>query len=257
MLYIRNNLITLLLCLISNVLFAETIESVEIHNKKTVKLDVEVFRVNSMTAPTVVILHGCGGVDPHHRQWAKQLNEWGYNSVVVDSFSSRYARSVCQKPFSVTPSQRAVDLQFTAKWINQQPWGKSKIGVVGFSHGAWTTLYAVSKNEILREVGTSAISSAVAFYPYCDSSRIFDSPAMPIQIHIGNLDTWTPSTMCTDLSRNWNITDNLFVYPDAHHGFDRLNTNIVVANHVLKSNPDANSTALSKTKEFLYNTLVK
>lgn len=257
MLYIRNSLLVLVLCLFSNLLHAESIQSIEIHNKKTIKLGIEVYRVSSLNAPTVIVLHGCGGVDSHHRDWARQLNAWGFNSVVLDSFSARYERSVCQKPFSVTPSQRAVDLQFTARWISEQPWGKEKIGVVGFSHGAWTTLYAVSRKEIVREVGTTIISSAVAFYPYCDNSRLFDSPAMPLQIHSGVLDTWTPSTMCADLSRNWNISDNFFVYADSHHGFDRFNTNISVAGHSLRSNPDANTVARARTKEFLINTLSK
>jgi dienelactone hydrolase len=255
MLYIRNKILVLLLCVFPTLVYAESIQSVEIHNKKIIKLDIEVFKVDLINAPTVIVLHGCGGVDGHHRDWAKQLNAWGYNSVLLDSFSTRYERSVCQKPFSVTPSQRAVDLQFTAKWIAGQPWGKAKIGVIGFSHGAWTTLYAVSKNEIAREVSTTIISSAVAFYPYCDNSRFFDSPAIPIQIHSGNLDNWAPSTLCTDLSRNWNITDNFFVYSDSHHGFDRSNTNILVAGHTLRSNPDANILARSRVKDFLNKTL--
>ena len=246
----------LLICICPTLLYAESIQTVEIHNKKTIKLDIDVYKVDLINAPTVIVLHGCGGVDAHHRDWAKQLNAWGYNSVVLDSFSTRNERSVCQKQFSVTPSQRAVDLQFTAKWISDQPWGKAKIGVIGFSHGAWTTLYAVSKNEIAREVGTTIISSAVAFYPYCDSSRFFDSPEIPIQIHVGNLDTWTPSTLCNDLSRNWNISNSLFIYVDSHHGFDRSNTNISVAGHALRSNPDANALARIRTREFLSKTLM-
>lgn len=256
MLYFRN-LLVLLLCIFTSLSYAKSIQSVEIHNKKTVKLYIEIYRVASLNAPTVIVLHGCGGVDSHHRDWARQLNSWGFNSVVLDSFSTRWESSVCEKPFSVTPSQRAVDLQFTARWIAEQPWGKSKIGVIGFSHGAWATLYATSKKEIIREVGTTVISSAVAFYPYCDTSRLYDSPAMPLQIHSGNLDSWAPSTMCTDLSRHWNMTDNFFVYTDSYHGFDRFNTDISVGNHRLKSNPDANAIARSRTKDFLINTLSK
>lgn len=256
MLCIRNNLLVLLLCLFSTFSYADSIQSIEIHNKKSIKLGIEVYKVNSLNAPTVIVLHGCGGVDSHHRDWARQLNSWGFNSVVLDSFSARYERSVCQKPFSVTPSQRAVDLQFTAKWISEQPWGKAKIAVIGFSHGAWTTLYAVSRNEIIREVGTTVISSAVAFYPYCDSSRFFDSPAIPLQIHSGVLDTWAPSTLCTDLSRNWNMADNFFAYADSYHGFDRYNTNISVAGHSLRSNPDTNAVARTRTRNFLNKTLV-
>lgn len=256
MLYLRNILV-LILCLFTSISYANSIQSVEIHNKKSIKLNVEVYRVESLTAPTVIVLHGCGGIDSHHRDWARQLNVWGFNSVVLDSFSTRNISSACQKPFSVTPSQRAVDLQFAARWISEQSWGKAKIAVIGFSHGAWSTLYAVSKNEIIREVGNTVISSAVAFYPYCDTSRFFDSPAIPLQIHSGVLDTWTPSTMCSDLSRSWNITNNFFVYSDSYHGFDRANTNISVTGHILQSNPNSNAIARTRTKEFLTTTLSK
>jgi dienelactone hydrolase len=254
--YIQNKLLVLLLCLCPTFLYAEYIQSIEIHNKEKIKLNVEVFKIDLQNAPTVIVLHGCGGVDSHHRDWAKQLNVWGFNAVVLDSFSTRYERTVCQKPFSVTPSQRAVDLQFTAKWVSEQSWGKAKIGVIGFSHGAWTTLYAASKNEITREVGTTLISSAVAFYPYCDNSRFFDLPAMPIQIHSGNQDTWAPSTLCNDLSRTWNISNSVFIYADSYHGFDRANTNIFVAGHTLRSNSDANALARARTRDFLNKTLV-
>lgn len=256
--YIQNSILCLFLLFgsVSSVV-ANTIESVEIHNREKIKLPIKVFKSELSDVPTVVILHGCGGVDSHHTDWAKQVNAWGFNAVVLDSFSTRNARSVCQKPFSVTPSQRAVDLQYTAKWIKSQTWGKSTIGVIGFSHGAWSTLYAVSKNEIIREVGTTLISSAVAMYPYCDTSRIFDTVALPVQIHVGNLDTWTPASMCQDLSRNWGILDNSFVYADSYHGFDRHNTNIAVAGHILRSNPTADVTARSRIKEFLSKTLIK
>ena len=248
-------LLILVLGLSTQIVSAETIESVEIHNKEKIKLKVDVFKVSSEKASTIVVLHGCGGVDSHHKDWARQLTAWGFNSVILDSFSTRNERLVCQKPFSVTPSQRAVDLHYTSKWISEQSWGKGKIGVIGFSHGGWSTLYAVSKKEIVREVKTSNITSAVSFYPYCDNSRIFDSPGIPIQIHIGNLDMWTPATLCSDLARNWNISDNLFIYSNSYHGFDRRNTNISVHGHVLKSNPEADQIARERVRDFFNLTL--
>jgi dienelactone hydrolase len=40
-------------------------------------------------SPAVIVLHGCGGVDYHHRKWAEQLVEWGYVALIVDYFSPR------------------------------------------------------------------------------------------------------------------------------------------------------------------------
>jgi hypothetical protein len=37
----------------------------------------------------IVILHGCDGVGPHYRQWARRLTEWGYAALLIDSFGPR------------------------------------------------------------------------------------------------------------------------------------------------------------------------
>ena len=43
----------------------------------------------SESAPTVLVAHGCSGDMPHYHEWAKQISEWGFNALVVDSFTKR------------------------------------------------------------------------------------------------------------------------------------------------------------------------
>ena len=38
------------------------------------------------TAPTVVIAHGSDGVQMFHRDWARLVQSWGYNAVIVDHY---------------------------------------------------------------------------------------------------------------------------------------------------------------------------
>ncbi len=40
-------------------------------------------------APAVVLLHTCGGVQPHEYAWAEWFAGHGYSALVVDSFGPR------------------------------------------------------------------------------------------------------------------------------------------------------------------------
>jgi dienelactone hydrolase len=242
----------------------DRVNTLDIHNKSVTQIGTEVFKANKLPAPTVLVMHGCGGVDQHHREWAKQLQEWGFNAVVVDSFGPRFVSSACTKAMSVTPLQRAIDAHLTAKWVMSQEWSERKVGVIGFSHGAWAALHAATKQDAEREIGASYLASAVAFYPYCGSSFNFFSRNIPLQIHIGKDDNWTPATMCKDLARNWALGENYFEYKSAHHGFDRINTDQSVQGtadsgptrmRILRSDPEANTAARRHVRTFFDTTL--
>lgn len=238
------------------------VNTLDIYNKSVTQIGAEVFKAEKLPAPTVLVMHGCGGVDQHHLQWAKQLQEWGFNAVVIDSFKSRSVSSTCTKVMNVTPLQRAIDAHLTAKWVMTQEWSQRKVGVIGFSHGAWAALHASTKQDAEREVGASYLTSAVAFYPYCGSSLNFVNRSIPLQIHIGGDDDWTPASLCKDLARNWDLDANYFEYARAHHGFDRINTDQripgtdgAIGMRTLRSDPEANNTARRRVRDFLEQTL--
>jgi len=185
------------------------VDTLNIYNKSPIQIGAEVFKADKLPAPTVLVMHGCGGVDAHHLQWANQLQQWGFNAVVIDSFTTRSVSSACTKVMNVPPLQRAIDAHLAAKWVMSQEWSEKKVGVLGFSHGAWATLYASTQQDAEREIGASYLTSAVAFYPYCETSLNFLSRKLPLQIHIGQDDDWTPATMCKDLARNWNLVKTI------------------------------------------------
>jgi dienelactone hydrolase len=238
------------------------VNTLDIYNKSVTQIGAEVFKAEKLPAPTVLVMHGCGGVDQHHLEWAKQLQEWGFNAVVIDSFKSRSVSSTCTKVMNVTPLQRAIDAHLTAKWVMAQEWSQRKVGVIGFSHGAWAALHASTKQDAEREVGASYLTSAVAFYPYCGSSLNFVKRSIPLQIHIGQDDDWTPASLCKDLARNWELGANYFEYVSAHHGFDRINTDQriqgtdgAIGMRTLRSNPEANKAARRHVRDFFDQTL--
>lgn len=239
-----------------------TMDGVEVRNindQSTVKVSTQVLLAEKLPAPTVLVLHGCGGVDQHHQEWARQLQQWGYNAVIVDSFRPRFVSSVCTNVTRVTSLQRSVDAHMVAKWVQQQNWSTQNVGAIGFSHGGNTAVDIAVKEHYTREVGESYIKASVSLYPYCAYHYYFYNTGIPLQIHIGLSDDWTPANLCVDLSRKWNLGENFFTYPNAYHGYDRVGANFTVMGtstmadlkpRVLQYNPEANALTRQRTKVF-------
>ena len=113
--------------------------------------------------PAVVVLHGCDGVGPHYRDWARRLVNWGYVALLVDSFGPRGVREVCNKGRKVPPEARAEDAFAARDWLAGQDFVRAgRIGVIGFSHGGWTVLKAVLA-AAARD--GAPIQAAEAYYP--------------------------------------------------------------------------------------------
>ncbi|MEJ0071460.1 MAG: dienelactone hydrolase family protein [Pseudomonadota bacterium] len=119
--------------------------------------------------PAVVVLHGCGGIGVHDRAWAKRLTGWGYAALTIDSFGLRgFRQGICTTGQAVPPTLRARDAFAAAAWLRTQPEiDGDHIGVIGFSHGGWTVLKAVSA-PIVQAAGAMPFRAAVAYYPVCD-----------------------------------------------------------------------------------------
>ena len=234
----------------------------EIHNNQKVELTAEVHLASKdkiVKAPTVILLHGCFGPEyPHFQKWIDALNSWGYNAVVINSFTPRGARQVCDRPaMVVTKEQRSVDAYDTAKWVVKQDWANEKVGIVGFSHGGGTVLYSAASSYVERNFGKQLISAGVAYYPNCDMNFNWDKPAIPVQIHMGEADDWTPPGMCRDMTKNWGIQDQYFEYSKGTHGFDVWGMHQFSApdatgkRHWIDYDANATELSLQRTKAFL------
>ena len=197
--------------------------------------------------PTVIVLHGCDGFSDggqSYHQWASRINSWGYNTIVLNSFSNRGYSNICKQVFDVMPFERAEDVIEVAEFIKAQPWHQGNIGVIGFSHGGSTAInIAARKNQ-------DSVSYAIAFYPGCN--RVFSSAdvsdiEIPMQMHLGEKDSWTPHTECLIAS------DRIeqFVYKGATHAFDMNFPARNYAGHWLQYNQKADTESKQHVKEFI------
>ncbi|OYX51346.1 MAG: hypothetical protein B7Y90_01605 [Alphaproteobacteria bacterium 32-64-14] len=100
--------------------------------------------------PVAIQMHGCGGKKKLQGRWAAVARAAGWAVVVVDSYAHRgisrleaYA-TVCTG-LQLWGRERAGDLYAMLHWAREQPWADPKrIVIAGWSHGAWTTLDAMS-----------------------------------------------------------------------------------------------------------------
>ena len=205
--------------------------------------------------PGIVLAHPCSGVSPHTEVWGKLLASWGYVVVAPDSFGPRGEKSVCGRGNVVNGNMRVPDVAGAIDFLNAQPFvRKGNIGLIGHSHGGWTTVRAVQGNYGLAARGLKA---AVAYYPSCVPSLDRDV-AVPLLILIGDKDDWTPAERCRQLQASGftrpDLVDIVY-YPNAYHSFDgkAADRTITVADgksHRLGYDPVAGPDAEARTKAF-------
>jgi dienelactone hydrolase len=169
----------------------------------------------------VIVLHGCDGVGTHHRIWAARLAQWGYAALLVDSFSGRGFKEVCNRGRLVPAEAQARDAFDAAAYLRTLPdLAGRRFGVIGFSHGGWAVLKAVLA-RVVRRPDEPAFAAAVAYYPGCDP------PGSPLEtdtlILIGDADDWSPPERCERWRDQVDTAGHVLelrLFPGALHGFD-------------------------------------
>jgi dienelactone hydrolase len=209
--------------------------------------------------PAVVIMHDCSGLGSRSSgaplRWAQELVSQGYVVLVPDSFTPRgFSDGVCTVPGNQSNAAngyvRAGDAYGALTALRKLPYVDGKhIGIIGGSHGGWTTLAAmyaaVNEKDPLAEAKRNGFVAAVALYPSCASrygtwstvrqNKTFGpvvshsgvyKPIAPVLILIGEKDDWTPAEVCREMveeGRKAGFPLNIIIYPGAHHSFDSDN----------------------------------
>ncbi|MDF1555097.1 MAG: dienelactone hydrolase family protein, partial [Deferrisomatales bacterium] len=196
--------------------------------------------------PAIVLLHGAGGINQERdAAWARRLGRWGYVTLQVDSFRPRGVARVVGTPFRVAFLARAQDAHDAKAYLAGLPFvAPGEIGVMGWSHGGITTLYAV--DELAGPLhGDGPFRAGVAFYPAC--RRPLDGLEAPVLILIGEKDDWTPASRCVDNMPAGKTSHEvlLTVYPGAFHDFDWEGLDTYSAGHRVKFDAAAAADAVA------------
>jgi dienelactone hydrolase len=204
---------------------------------KTVRIDSELAGMGPFTASlirpegegpfaAIVALHGCGGlfnsegeIRSREADWARRLVAAGYVVLLPDSFTARGLRQICTaQERKIFPDDRAEDAAAAAEWLTQQPYvDKHRLGLMGWSHGAMTVLWAVRTGFMQAPL---QFKTAIGFYPGCrEVARQGDwHPGIPLTLLLGGADDWTAPGPCRELAQRKGF--RVVEYPGAYHGFD-------------------------------------
>ena len=181
--------------------------------------------------PSVVILHGSGGLSYFEANWQNILNNLGFATFVIDSESGRS----CNQVFGGCAAQHQgmaniVDAYQALNLLSNHPRiDPTRIAVLGLSIGGKAALYSsVKRFQRLWAHPSQEFAAYVPLYPPCNTVFIEDEIIgnSPIRIHIGDKDEWTSVQACQDYVNRLRARAKdvkLIVYSGAHHGFDTPN----------------------------------
>jgi len=214
----------------------------------------ELYTPGEGSSAAVVVLHGCDGVGPHYRQWARRLADWGFVALLIDSFRPRGFSEVCNRGTLVPPEIQARDAFDAADWLRAAPNIRAqRVGVIGFSHGGWAVLKAVLSGHVRRPEEVP-FNAAVAFYPGCEPRDPLGSRLeTDTLILIGDADDWTPIGRCIrwrDAATTNGHTLRMVTYPGARHGFDAPLLPHFFKGHDVGQDPTALADSLVQTQAF-------
>jgi dienelactone hydrolase len=198
--------------------------------------------------PTVIALHGCGGLTghseqvlPRYRDWAERLVRDGNAVLLPDSYGSRGLGPQCRvKERKVRARrERVEDVLAARQWLLQQDWvARDRISLMGWANGASTLLWAV-RPQLLAHGTEPDFRSAIAFYPDCRiSSGLGWSARVPTLLLIGAKDDVSSPPACRQMidgARGRSALTRMVVYPGAYHDFDRANLPL----HAVSGSSDA------------------
>jgi dienelactone hydrolase len=198
--------------------------------------------------PTVIALHGCGGLStrsepvlPRYRDWAEQLVKSGRAVLLPDSYASRGLGPQCrvkERRLSAR-RERVADILAARQWLLQQSWARhDRISLIGWANGASALLWAIRPQLLARNTDPD-FRSAIAFYPDCRiSAGLGWSARVPTLLLIGAKDDVSSPPACrqmVDGARGRSALTRIVVYPGAYHDFDRINLPV----HAVSATADA------------------
>jgi dienelactone hydrolase len=212
--------------------------------------------------PVVIALHSCSGYYANMDGgslpiWVEYLEEQGYATFKLDSFTARGQSEVCATN-AVTPRERAADVLAAAALLaGRADVRRDRIAAIGFSHGGSTAVYVARDHPELRPLRAQLAArggrlvASIGVYPGC--GRPDGNPVVvPLLVLAGANDDWAPAARCVALKEaEPGAPITLQVYPGAYHAFDVQTRTRYKLGHRLAYDAAATADARVRVTEFL------
>jgi dienelactone hydrolase len=178
--------------------------------------------------PTVILLHGAGGVSPNLADWASELHHIGIATFVLDSFGGRGITETRTGLARINLGSRLVDVYRALELLATHPrLDPARIALMGFSQGGGVVLLArQTRFQQLWTSGERQFVAFLAFYPAGCNARLLHEDqvsAGPLRIFHGTADDQTiiePCRAYVERLRTFGQDVALIEYPGARHAFD-------------------------------------
>jgi dienelactone hydrolase len=163
--------------------------------------------------PSVVLLHGCDGIQPFQEQWADDLAARGYAALLVDSHGPSRIGDDCHN-WPPTANTRTFDAYGALRYLRDRPnIDAARIGVLGWDTGGRAAMAAVEATGV-QQLVPDRFRVGVALYP---SGRLHPPVSVPALVLIGDRDNCSAETRVDTQSAS---PLRIETVPDATHGFD-------------------------------------
>jgi len=220
-------------------------------------------------APGAILAPACNGllspngnrIKPQYRRMAKFLNDMGITVFLIDGFNPRGFKEICTQPGKT----RSIDTTTRLKdALGGLLYMRSRSDVVTdqiilVTWGAAGGFQAVNKASPYYEKIGTGYAAAIMFYPECVGVGHPFAPYAPIQMFVGEKDTWNPAAPCLSLAKqqeSGSASFDIKVYPDTYHAFDQtrppsLLTDVAVGPVMAGGNPESAADAYKASAAFL------
>lgn len=223
------------------------------------------YLLKSGTARAMAVLaHPCegllkedGAVWPKYLNMSRVLNEAGITVLLVDSFTPRGKRKICDeasKSRSITTETRVKDNLGALAWLAGQADMQGKpVLLVGWGNSAVLETMARPQKD-------ARFAAAVAWYPPCEElGKLSGGMSAPVLVLAGEKDDWNPPMACQAYARGLPAGAPPFevaLFPDTYHSFDMFNCFIRTVRwaggvSTVGSNPEATREAYARVVEFV------
>ncbi len=208
--------------------------------------------------PAVVVMHGGGGVHGWVTDFGSTISDWGYVTLVIDTYGSRNIRSTDEIGHQQGAFYQIADVYGGYRFLSKLDFVDAKrIAILGFSRGGHTALNAIGEEKTLPYyldkglVKSGDFAVAVAIYPNCiDQENIVHKA--PVLILIGDRDKEYNLDCSADVvnrSKASGLKSVLHIYPGVTHSYFSKRIRNPRKEH--EYNPSAVADTERRTKAFL------
>jgi dienelactone hydrolase len=177
--------------------------------------------------PTVVLMHGSGGMGGNVGYWKRQLNAMGIATFAIDGMTGRGLVGVGSNQAVLGRLNFIVDIYRSLEILAKHPRvDPERIALMGFSRGGQAALYAgLERFHKLWNASGAQFAAYIPFYPDCATTYKDDTAvvAKPIRIFHGTPDDYNPVRTCKAYRERLiaaKVDIAITEYPNAPHGFD-------------------------------------